>query len=211
MFSILIADDHAVVRRGLRALLESERNWSVVAEAANGHEAVNKAVELKPHVAILDISMPWLNGLDACRLITQGSPRTRVLILTVHPAQDLIAKTIRAGACGYVLKSDAERDLISAVQALLCDRAFFTATASDTILEKIREDGRNWDEPLLSVRETEIIQLVAEGKSNKEAASLLGISTRTAENHRARVMHKLGFHSLSELVRYAIRNKMTEA
>lgn len=211
MFSILIADDHAVVRRGLRALLESEHNWSVVAEAANGHEAVNKAVELKPHVAILDISMPWLNGLDACRLITQGSPRTRVLILTIHPAQDLVAKTIQAGARGYVLKSDAERDLISAVRALLCDRTFFTASASDAILEKMRQNGRNCDEPLLSVRETEIVQLVAEGKSNKEAASLMGISTRTAENHRARVMHKLGFHSLSDLVRYAIRNKMTEA
>jgi DNA-binding NarL/FixJ family response regulator len=208
--SILIADDHPVVRRGLRGLLEAERGWNVIAEATNGREAVAKAVQLRPEVAILDISMPELNGLDACRLITKAMPQTRILIVTMHHAEELVARTQMAGARGYVLKSDAERDLIAAVQALLQNRTFFAA-APETILDKIRWGICDETESYLSIRETEVVQLVVEGKSNKEVAAILGISPRTAENHRARVMDKLGLHSLSDLVRYAVRNKMVEA
>ena len=208
-YSILIADDYAIVRRGLRILLESQRNWKVVAEATHGREAVAQAMELHPRVAILDFNMPHLNGLDACRLISKALPRTRVLLLTIHRDPEVIAKIVKAGASGYVVKPDAGYDLVSAVEALLYDRTYFSGSGSDAYRETINlhEEG----ESPLSVREMEIIQLVVEGKSNKEAASILGISTRTAENHRARVMHKLGLRSLSDLVRYAVRNKMVEA
>lgn len=211
MFSILIADDHPVVRRGLRTLLQTKPDWAVVAEAANGSEAVAQAKKLRPHVAILDISMPQINGLDACAMITKDLPETRVLIVTMHPAQDMIAKTVKAGAHGYVLKSDPEPDLIKAVEALVHHRTFFTPTASEIILRAACGNAPDEDASPLSARETEMVQLLAEGRSNKEAAFILGISTRTAENHRARVMHKLGLTSLSELVRYAIRNRMIEA
>lgn len=211
MFSILIADDHVVVRRGLRVLLGNGHNWKVVAEAATGREAVAQALALRPHVAILDIRMPELNGLDACRVMTKALPQTRILIVTVPPAPDLIARIVRAGARGYLLQSGPEGHLIAAVDALVHNQTFFPASASGTASQGLRLDREDGDESALSMRETEIVQLVVEGKSNKEAAAILGISTRTAENHRARVMHKLGFHSLSELVRYAIRNKMTEA
>lgn len=209
--TILIADDHGVVRRGMRALLETDGRWRVVAEAADGREAVAKALEFRPDLAILDISMPGLNGLDACRSITKSLPETRVLILTVHRSGDLIARTLTAGARGYVLKSDAERDLIAAVEALLHDNTFFTAAVSETLKETVNGPADYHPEVSLSMRETEIVRLVAEGKSNKEVAAILGISTRTAENHRAHIMRKLGLHSLSELIRYAIRNKMVEA
>jgi DNA-binding NarL/FixJ family response regulator len=209
--SILIADDHPVVRRGLRALLETESGWKVVAEAANGREAVAKAAQLHPDLVLMDLSMPKLNGLDACCLIAQSSPQTRVLIITMHRAPELVAQMLKAGARGYVLKSDPERDLIAAVEALAHNRTFFTAVASDVFLDRLRGDNRFELDSPLSLREREITQLVAEGKSNKEVATILGISARTAENHRARVMDKLGFHSLADLVRYAIRNKMVEA
>ncbi len=212
--SILIADDHAVVRRGLRALLETHPKWKVVSEASNGREAVAMAAESRPKVAILDISMPELNGLDAAAQILKASPHTRILILTMHAAEELIEKTLGAGASGYILKSDAERDLITAVEALLQRRTFFTHAASEVILSHLRgSSGKKAAPPAgsrLSAREREIVQLLAEGKSNKEVAALLHISTRTVENHRAKVMEKLTLHSFSELVRYAVRNKLAE-
>jgi DNA-binding NarL/FixJ family response regulator len=211
--SILIADDHALVRRGLRTLLETQPSWKVVAELVNGRQAVESAITLRPDVAILDIGMPKLNGMDAASLIFKASPKTRILMLTMHSAEDLIQRTLTVGASGYVLKSDAERDLITAVDALLHNKTFFTSAASDVILGHLR--GRTVSRTheargRLSVREREIVQLLAEGKSNKEIAALLNISTRTVENHRAKTMDKLNLHSLGELVLYAVRNKIVE-
>jgi DNA-binding NarL/FixJ family response regulator len=212
--SILIADDHAVVRRGLRALVETHPKWKVVSEASNGREAVEMATKARPNVAILDISMPELNGLDAAAQILKVSPQTRILILTMHAAEELIEKTLGAGASGYILKSDAEKDLITAVEALLHRKTFFTHAASEVILSHLRErSGKKVvqsDGSRLSAREREIVQLLAEGNSNKQVAALLNISTRTVENHRAKVMEKLTLHSFSELVRYAVRNKLAE-
>jgi DNA-binding NarL/FixJ family response regulator len=214
--SILIADDHALVRRGLRALLETRPGWKIVSEESNGREAVDKVMKLHPDVAILDISMPDLNGLDAAALILKARPETRVLILTMHSAEELIKKTLTAGARGYVLKSDAERDLITAVEALLQGRTFFTSVVSGVILDNLRGEASRpgaarKQKDRLSPREREIVQLLAEGRSNKEVAAALNISTRTVENHRAKVMDKLKLHSLSDLVRYAIRNNIVEA
>lgn len=213
--SILIADDHAVIRRGLRVLLETQANWKVVAEENNGRAAVERAIKLRPDVAILDISMPDLNGLDATALILRARPETRILILTMHSNEEIIKKALIAGARGYLLKSDAERDLITAVECVLRGKTFFTSAASDMIMESLRGDDRSrWSEEKrgqrLSVREREIVQLLAEGRSNKEVASALNISTRTVENHRAKVMAKLQLHSLGELVRYAVRNNIVE-
>jgi DNA-binding NarL/FixJ family response regulator len=212
--SILIADDHAVVRRGLRALVETHPKWKVVGEASNGREAVAMAAQVHPNVAILDISMPELNGLDAAAQILKASPHTRILMLTMHAAEELIEKTLGAGASGYILKSDAEKDLITAVEALMHRKTFFTHAASEVILSHLRErSGKRVpqaDGSRLSSREREIVQLLAEGKSNKQVAALLHISTRTVENHRAKVMEKLTLRSFSELVRYAVRNKLAE-
>ncbi len=212
--SILIADDHAVVRRGLRALLETQPQWKIVGEASNGREAVEKAQLLHPKVVILDIGMPKLNGLDAAALIFKADPKTRILMLTMHAADELIQRTLRAGASGYVLKSDAERDLITAVEAILHNKMFFTAAASQVVLEHLREGHRKKDLDLttdrLSVREREVVQLLAEGKSNKEIGASLHISKRTVDHHRARIMDKLHVQSVGELVLYAVRNKIVE-
>src|SRR6266567_1159041 len=213
--SVLIADDHPLVRRGLRTLLETQPTWKVVGEVSNGREAVESATALQPDVAILDIGMPKLNGMDAAALIFKASPKTRILILSMHSAEDLIQRTLSVGASGYVLKSDAERDLIAAVDALLHHKTFFTSSASDVILGHLRgratKSSTRAARGRLSVREREIVQLLAEGKSNKEIAALLNLSTRTVENHRAKTMDKLNLHSFGELVRYAVRNKIVEA
>jgi DNA-binding NarL/FixJ family response regulator len=212
--SILIADDHAVVRHGLRALLETQPGWKVVAAARTGREAIDKAAEVQPEVAILDIAMPLLNGLDAAALILKSSPKTRVIFLTMHATDELIEKTIKAGARGYILKSDAERDLINAVDTVLHERTFFTAAASEVIMEAFRSPPRRKAKPShgqqLSSRERQIVQLLAEGKSNKEVASELNIAVRTVEGHRAKIMDKLRLRSFSDLVRYAIRNNIVE-
>lgn len=212
--SILVADDHAVVRRGLRNLLETQRDWKVVGEASNGREAVEKAAALTPQVAILDIGMPRLNGLDAATLIFKANPKIRILMLTMHAAESLIQQTLRAGASGYVLKSDAERDLIAAVEAVLHNKMFFTSAASAVVLEHLREGHKK--KPLddeagrLSVREREVVQLLAEGKSNKEIGDSLHISKRTVDHHRANIMGKLHLQSVGELVLYAVRNRIVE-
>lgn len=213
--SILIADDHAVVRRGLRALLETQHGWRVTVEVSNGREAAEKAEKSQPDLAILDISMPDLNGLDAAALISKTSPRTKILILTMHSDEELIRKTLKAGARGYLLKSDAERDLINAVEALLHGKTFFTAAASDVLLAGMRDSGTKKapveEGARLSVREREIVQLLAEGRSNKEVAAVLNVSTRTVESHRAKIMRKLKLYSFGDLVRYAVRNKIVQA
>ncbi len=211
---ILIADDHAIVRRGLRALVESQAGWEICAEAFTGTEAVEKAGQFKPDVAIVDIGMPELNGLDATRHILKESPQTEVLILTMHQSEEVVREVLKAGARAYVLKSDADQNLVAAIEALLQHKPFLTSNVTDVVLSDYLNGQIDAAEPqprsCITRREREIIQLLAEGKSNKEVALTLDISTRTAEAHRANIMHKLGFDSLGDLVRYAIRNKIVE-
>jgi DNA-binding NarL/FixJ family response regulator len=208
---ILIADDHEVVRRGVCALLEAHPGWRICAEAAEGREAVEKATLHRPDVAILDVGMPGLNGLEAARKIREASPLSEVLILTMHESEQLIREVIAAGARGYVLKSDAGRDLVKAVEAMSHHQTFFTSRVAEVVAQGDADGGRP-DEPgelsMLTHREREVTQLLAEGKGNKEVADVLGISVRTAETHRTNIMRKLGCHSFSDLVRYAIRNSL---
>jgi DNA-binding NarL/FixJ family response regulator len=213
---LLLADDHEIVRKGLRALLEAEPGWVVAAEAADGRDAIEKAKQTKPDVAILDISMPMLNGLEATRQIVKTVSQTKVLMLTVHDSDPLIKEVLQAGARGYMLKSDAGRDLVIAVDALRRNKTFFTPKVAQMVLEgyldkspeETSESGsRNFR---LTGRQKEIVQLLAEGKSSKEVASALGLSVKTAETHRANIMRRLDCHSVTALVRYAIRNHIIE-
>ena len=213
---ILLADDHEVVRKGLRALLETQPGWKVIAEATDGREAVEKAQSLHPDVAIVDIGMPSLNGLEATRQIVKKAPRTRVLVLTMHDTNPLIQQVVKAGARGYVLKSDVASDLVAAVEALTHDQTFFTSKVSQIILDRyvgksdVPENVADPDSPL-TPREREVVQLLAEGKSSKEVSAVLGISVKTAETHRINLMRKLDCHSVAEVVRYAVRNLIAEA
>jgi DNA-binding NarL/FixJ family response regulator len=207
---ILIADDHSVVRAGLRSLLESHLGWEVCAEAADGREAVEKAAKHKPHVAVLDIGMPLLNGVEATRRIRKSSPDTKILILTMHESEDLVQQVIEAGARGYILKDDADRILIAAVDAVRNHKPYFSTRVSSAADSNDSSEPPKSSRSRLTPREREILQLLAEGKSNKEIASLLGISVNTAEAHRANIMLKLGFHSITELVVYAVRNKIIQ-
>jgi DNA-binding NarL/FixJ family response regulator len=206
--SILIADDHAVVRAGLRTLLESRPHWQVCAEAVDGRDAVEKAATLKPHIAILDIGMPLLNGVEATHQIRKASPATEILILTMHESDDLVQQVVEAGARGYILKDEADRVLLDAVQALSQHKPFFSARVTEAAETVDASDSARSSRSRLTPREREILQLLAEGKSNKEVANLLNISVNTAEAHRANIMLKLDFHSLAELVMYAIRNNI---
>jgi DNA-binding NarL/FixJ family response regulator len=212
---IIVVDDHAVVRRGVRALLESQPGWEVVAEATTGREAVALARQLRPDIVILDLSLPELNGLDATRQILKEAPRTEVLVLTMHHSEELARNVLHVGARGYVLKSDADDDLIAAVESLRQHRPFLTSTVTEFVLDDYlkRPDGTDDRPPhaIVTVRERELIQLLAEGKSNKEAAVSLGLSVKTIETHRANLMRKLHFRSVSDLVRYAIRNNIVQA
>jgi DNA-binding NarL/FixJ family response regulator len=201
---ILIADDHAVVRAGLRTLLESRSSWEVCAEAADGRDAVEKATKLKPDVAVLDIGMPLLNGVEATRRIRANSPSTEILILTMHESDDLVQQVVEAGARGYILKDDADRVLLAAVEAVRNHKPYFSTRVSSPPSDDLHSRTRL----RLTPREREILQLLAEGKSNKEVASLLNISVNTAEAHRANIMLKLDLHSVAELVHYAIRNNI---
>src|SRR6185436_5827914 len=205
---ILVADDHEVVRRGVCALLEGHAGFEVCDEVVDGREAVEKAKRSLPDVVILDIGMPGLNGFDAARQIRKVSPASEVLILTMHESEQVVREVLAAGARGYVLKSDAGRDLVNAVEAVGRQRIFFTSSVAQVVLK--RSLGRPGDgqpapaEPVsLTHREREVVQLLGEGKSNKEVADILGISVRTAETHRSNIMHKLECGSLSDLVRYA--------
>src|ERR1700735_2910523 len=213
---ILIADDHDLMRRGVKALLQSHAGWEVCGEAHTGREAVAKAEELKPDIVILDISMPDLNGVDAAKRIRKGSPDTEVLILSVHYSDQLIRDILEAGVRGYIVKSDSDRDLIIAVETLANHKPFFTPRATEVIL--INCNGARPENDLpesirdrLTSREREIVQLLAEGKSSKEVASSLCISVKTAETHRANIMRKLQLHTVTDLVRYAVRNQIIEA
>jgi DNA-binding NarL/FixJ family response regulator len=213
---ILVADDHELVRRGIRALLEMESGWKVCAEAANGRDAVEMAVATRPDVAILDISMPELNGVEAARQIRRSVPQCQILILTMHESEQMLRDALVAGARGFVLKSDAGRNLVTAVDALHHHKPFLTPVVTDVVLEDYLRRGTtpvDADTPhgRLTGREREVLQLLAEGHSSKEVARSLGISVKTADTHRTNVMRKLDLHSLGELVRYAIRNNLIQA
>ena len=207
---ILIADDHAVVRRGIRSLLESQPGWQVCGEAVNGRDAVAQAARLRPDVVVMDIAMPELNGLEATRQIAAALPQTEILILTMDDSEEVARQVLRAGARGFVLKSDADCSLTSAVEVLRLHKPFLTPRVTGFVLDKFVQSD-HIDDNELTPREREVVQLLAEGKSNKEVAATLGVSVRTAESHRANIMYKLNLGSLSDLVRYAVRNKIVAA
>ena len=206
---ILLADDHTVVRQGLRKVLEERPDWVVVAEAGNGREAVQKAEEVKPDVAILDVAMPLLNGIEATRQIIKRSPATRVLVLTMHSDEAYVNQILKAGATGYLLKDSADVDLIQAVGAVSQGKSFFSPGVArlmlDDYVRQLADKGITDRYESLSEREREIFQLIAEGKANKEIAVILAISPSTVETHRARIMEKLDLHSAAEIVLYAVR------
>ena len=212
---VLIADDHDLMRCGIKTLLESHAGWEVCGEATTGVEAFTKSKELKPDIVVLDISMPELNGPEVARKIRKESPKAEILILSVHYSDQLIREIVEAGARAYVLKSDSDRDLVKAVEALARHKPFFTAHATEVILNEFKTGGPVKEVPELvnnrvTSREREIIKLIVEGKRNNEVASVLGISVKTVETHRANVMRKLDLHNVSELTRYAVRNQIVE-
>ena len=212
---LLVADDHEIVRKGLRSILEAQSGWKVVGEASDGREAVTKAKELKPDVTVLDIGMPSLNGLEATRQMLKNDASARVLILTMHDSDPLIKEVLDAGARGYLLKSDASRDLVTAVEAVRRNKTFFTAKVAQMVLDGYLDKKPKSPDPetprtRLTPRQREIVLLLAEGKSSKEVAVALGLSVKTAETHRANIMRRLECHSISELVRYAVRNEIIQ-
>jgi two-component system response regulator NreC len=206
--SIVLADDHPVVRRGMRTLLESESDFTVVGEAGDGLETVRQIKRLQPDVLILDLMMPALHGLEALRIIRQRAPRTRVVILSMHNNHAFVAEALKNGATGYVLKGSSEEDLVRAVRAAAANKRFLSAPvteqAIDAYIEQCRATGIDEHETL-TAREREVLQLAAEGKTSTDIAARLHLSYRTVENHRANLMRKLGLQNQTELVRYALR------
>ena len=212
-FRILIADDHEIVRQGIRSLIENHPGWQVCAEADDGRSAVEKTRELRPDLVLLDVGMPNLNGLDAARQILEMAPQTRVLILTMHESEQIVREVLEVGARGFLLKSDAARDLVSAIQALQRRTTFFTSSVAEMVLNGFLDRKGETQKPSkdrLTPREREVVQLLAEGKSSKEVAVVLNLSVKTAETHRTNVMRKLDLHSVADLVRYAVRNNLVQ-
>ncbi len=206
---IFVADDHELMRRGVRSLLEAEAGWKVVGEASNGQELLAKARQTKPDIVVIDIGMPLLNGLEACRRVKKTLPDTKVLILSMHDSEQMARAVLDAGALGYVTKADTARDLVLAIESLRRNKTFFTSRVDQMVLESFLHDGtdkRKTSSERLTSRQREIVQLLAEGKTNKEVASLLNVSVKTVETHRANIMKRLNCHSVSDLVVYAIRN-----
>jgi DNA-binding NarL/FixJ family response regulator len=213
---ILVADDHDIVRTGMKSLMEDQPGWQVVAEAGTGRMAVDKAKASSPDVCVLDVTMPELNGLEAARQIKKLLPNTEILILTVHESEQIASEVLKVGARGYILKSDAGRELVAAVKAVAAHKNYFTSRIAQMVSDSTLKEGAQAIEAedigsRLTPREKEIVQLLAEGKSNKEAASALNISVKTVETHRTNIMRKLRFHSVGELVRYAVRNNIVSA
>jgi DNA-binding NarL/FixJ family response regulator len=206
---ILLADDHVIVRQGFRALLERE-GLEVVAEAANGHEAVRLAGELLPDVAVLDFAMPLLNGLDAAKEIRRRAPRTRTILLTVHSEDHYVLEAVRAGVHGYVVKTQAAADLVQAIREIRGNAIYLSPTISRAVVEAYFDKAIPPGD-VLSSRERQVLQLVAEGKTTKEIAGVLGVSIKTADSHRARIMRKLDIHDTAGLVRFAIRRGLIHA
>jgi DNA-binding NarL/FixJ family response regulator len=212
---ILIADDHGLVRRGARAILHSRHGWRVVGEAVDGREAVQKAIDLKPDVAVVDIGMPELDGVEVARQIREAVPNTEVLVLTMHESDQMVRRALDAGARGYLLKSDLTECLVNAVKAVSQGQRFLTPKVSEIVVEgflKARSRHRQGESAgaATTPREIEIIRLLTEGKTNKETAAHLGITVRTVETHRAKIMLKLGLHSLTELIHYAMRHSIAK-
>ncbi len=201
---VILADDHEMVRQGLRALLEQE-NFTAVGEAADGREAVRLCETLHPEIAVLDLSMPVLNGIFAAREIAKSSPRTKVILLTQHTEDHLVLEALRAGVTGYVLKTRASSELVQALRAVAKGEMYLTQSISRTVVQAYLSKADLPERPL-SDRERQVLQLVAEGKTTKEIATMLGISVNTAESHRSNMMEKLGIHDTAGLVRYAIRH-----
>lgn len=212
---ILVVDDHDIIRRGLNQLLTMRQGWEVCGEAKTGREAIALAEQLQPEIVVMDVSMPEMNGLEAARRIHKSFPKIGILILTLHFSDQLVREIVAAGARGYILKSDTSRDLVSAVEAVANRQTFFTPRAAEVLLNSFSWKGSELDSQVLArnrltPREREIVQLLAEGKTSREAALVLGISIKTAETHRANIMRKLEVHSLSEVVRYAVKNHIVE-
>jgi two-component system, NarL family, response regulator NreC len=206
---ILLADDHTIVRQGLRKVLEERPEWEVVAEAGDGREAVRLAEQYRPDVAVVDVAMPLLNGIEATRQITKRVPNTRVLVLSMHADEAYVTQILQAGATGYLLKDSADVDLLKAVEEAASGRSFFTPAIARVMLDDYRrqvtDKGVSDRYEILSEREREIFQLIAEAKPNKEIAALLNVSPSTVETHRAHIMDKLDLHSAAEIVLYAVR------
>ena len=211
---ILVADDHSVVRRGVQSLLEGHPRWKVCGEAVEGADAIAKAKRLRPDVVVMDITMGPMNGLEATREILKVLPKTKVLVLTMHESEQVVREVLNAGAHGYVLKSDADRDLVDALETIERGKTFYTSRVSQMVLgaylhrQPGAEDGQ--ESSALTPRQREVVQLLATGKSNKMVAAMLGISVKTVETHRNTIMHRLKFRSFSDLVRYAVRERIIE-
>lgn len=210
MTRILIADDHEVVRSGLRTILESHEGWEVVAEAENGKDAVSKALASKPDVAIIDYSLPVINGIEATRQIRARLPEAEILIFTMHDSDILVGELLQAGARAYLLKSDARQYLVAAVESLVNHRPFFTGRVSEQLLKSYLTTASLRGEGTLTPRERLVVQLISEGHSNKQIGTILNLSVKTIESHRATAMRKLNVTSTAAIVRYAIRNKIVE-
>lgn len=206
---VLLADDHTLIRAGLRMVVVSQPDFTVVGEASDGREAVALAEQLKPNVVVMDIGMPSLNGIEACRQIHDSALGTQVIMLSMHSDEGYVLRALKAGAKGYMLKDSAEADLASAIRAVTAGKSFFSPAVSKILLEdymrKLKRTGAEDSFDLLSPREREVLQLVAEGKSSKEVANLLSLSVYTVETHRAKVMQKLNLHNIPELILYAVR------
>ena len=209
---VLTVDDHPLLREGIAAVIEDQPDMALVGEATNGREAVEMARQLQPEVIVMDLTLPELNGLDAARQILKDAPRIEILVLTMHHSEELARDVLQAGARGYVLKSDADQSLIAAVKSLRDHKPFLSPNVTEFVLDDYlrRNDGSDGALADVTTREREIIQLLAEGNSNKEAAATLGISVKTIEAHRANIMRKLRLRSVTELVRYAIRNNIVQ-
>lgn len=208
---IVLADDHEAIRLGVRSVLSSHPDWRIVGEAADGREALETIRSVRPDIAILDYSLPMMNGLELTRAIKKELPRTEILIFTMHDREDVLGELLTAGARGYLLKSDASKHLLAAVEALSIRRPYFSGNVSQTLLDRFVEmAARDNSATPLTPREREIVQLIAEGQLNKEIAAILNLSIKTVETHRAAAMHKLDLKSTADLVRYAVRNNIIE-
>ena len=209
MISVAVADDQAIVRAGLRLILESQPDIEVVGEAGNGREAVELADSLKPDVVVMDVAMPELNGIEATRRIAESAPHARVLALSMHKDSVYVREILRAGARGYLLKDSGASDLVSAIRAIARGEGYLSPAVSDAVLDDYRKHVTNPID-LLSSREREVLQMLAEGKTNKEIAAILNLSVYTVDAHRGRIMEKLNLHSINELVRFAVRNGLVD-
>jgi DNA-binding NarL/FixJ family response regulator len=207
---LVVADDHALMRRGICDLLQAEPGWEVVAQAVNGREAVDAVARTRPDILVIDLAMPELNGLTAAREILRSFPRVEIVLLTMHNTDQTIREVLECGARGYVLKSDAEQDLVAAVKAVAQGKPFFTPSVAEVVLKGYLRHHARPETPErmqeLTTREREVVQLLAEGKGNKEVAVAMKVSVKTVEAHRSNINRKLSIRSTSELVRYAVRN-----